>query len=400
MSFTCPYCEQTHDESTDLCPNTGLTISMSYRRIGRLLAGKYRIISLLGEGGMGAVYKAEHVEIGKVLAVKILHERFAEHREMVERFIREAKAAARVGHEHIIDVHDVGREADDTVFMVQELLRGETLEGMSIRGNFGYETSCHIMLQVLSALSAAHAVSIVHRDLKPENIFLTKVGEQPCFVKVLDFGLAKVLGAKPKHSLTRDGVMMGTPIYMSPEQVSGLKDVDHRTDIYSCGVILYRLLAGRLPFEASNLLALCTQINNEEPPWVAECNPRIPSKLSQAVMKAISKRAEDRFQSCGDFAEIIRPFAAHDLTKFHYFATELESSVDTIPQQPRTPMNWSTADIDELRLDRIAAEHAGAGKPDKRGARAMAACRWWSRMARPTPGRLRRTRIRSRATSR
>jgi len=218
-----------------------------------MLQGRYRIIRPLGVGGMGAVYEAEHVKIEKRVVVKCLHPELARREIVVKRFHREALAAAQIGHENIIDVSDLGQLDDGSVFMVMEYLEGCDFAELIYReGPQPIGRVAHIMTQICEALAAAHEKGIVHRDLKPENIFITDRHKDSFFVKVIDFGISKFVDAANLASgkLTKTGVLIGTPWYMSPEQIDGNLDIDHRTDIYALGVILYNALTGRHPLRS------------------------------------------------------------------------------------------------------------------------------------------------------
>src|SRR4051812_2156202 len=209
----------------------------STRVVGSVVAGRYRLTRLIGEGGMGAVYEAEHVEIGKRVAIKLVRSIHARHGEIAERFRREARSASAIESDHIVQVFDAGSDPELGLFMVMELLRGEDLGTLLTRtGRVDPETACSVVLQAASALEKAHAASIVHRDLKPANIYLVKREDNTAMVKLVDFGIAKIVRdetAAGGSSLTRMGSAIGTPNYMSPEQAQGLNTLDYRTDIYS-----------------------------------------------------------------------------------------------------------------------------------------------------------------------
>ncbi len=343
MSFNCPHCGQPHEDDVTLCPHTNESISQSHHLVGKVIADKYEVLKLLGEGGMGAVYLAKHTQVGKRFAIKMLHEQYAHYTEMVERFMREARAAGEVGHDNIIEVYDIGRDAAGAVYMVMELLKGQALEDVVRQGPIPPPLACYIMLQVLAALEAAHARGIVHRDMKPDNVFLTTVAGQPNFVKVLDFGIAKIKSGEGSHGLTQTGTMMGTPYYMSPEQARGSRDMDHRTDLYACGVMFYQMLTGVLPFDAPNIPALLMKITMEEPVPIEQINPQIPPDLATSVRKAMAKEQEVRFQSAAEFADAIRSFAQQDVAFQNLAAARPAFDTDagrTAPGQT-TPMGWT-----------------------------------------------------------
>jgi serine/threonine-protein kinase len=229
-------------------------------RLGETLARKYRVRRLIGEGGMGVVYEVEHALTKRVGALKLLHESYASVEPVVQRFIREASAAGRIGNPHIVEAFDAGELPSGEPYLFMELLSGEPLtERIRRRGRLSFEEAREIVAQAAEGLSAAHAAQIVHRDIKPDNLFVC--AGDPSFVKILDFGISKFA---PQHELearlTKEGAPLGTPHYMSPEQVSGKRDVDARTDVYSLAVVLYECVAGHVPFDAETLPALSIKI--------------------------------------------------------------------------------------------------------------------------------------------
>jgi serine/threonine-protein kinase len=253
---------------------------------------------------MGTVYLAEHAVIGKKVAIKVLKRDLAGHESLVARFINEARANAVVGHSGIVDVFDVGTLPSGVPYLVMEYLQGESLAQRLVRtGRLEVEAATQIAWETASALGAAHAKGIIHRDLKPENLFLARDPGSPETerVKVLDFGIAK-LHADPNQVHTQTGAVMGTPVYMSPEQCRGAREeVDQRTDIYSLGIILYEMLCGQPPFrgEAFGDLLLRHMTEAVVPPRTL--NPEVPEFLEQAVLRALAKRREDRFETMREF---------------------------------------------------------------------------------------------------
>src|ERR1700690_691971 len=221
--------------------------------VGMVLSERYRIVRKLGEGGMGAVYQAEHALIEKRIALKILFPELTRRPDLVARFLQEAKSASRIGHENVIDISDFGQSPEGLVYIAMEFLDGKDLgEIVRAKGAMQWTEARDIVLQICRALRAAHDKGIVHRDMKPENIFLIQREGQPHFVKILDFGIAKVMGLDPNGPrLTRTGMIFGTPEYMAPEQAEG-KEADHRVDIYAVGCIAYHLMTGQTPFIAEN----------------------------------------------------------------------------------------------------------------------------------------------------
>jgi len=264
--------------------------------IGTLVDGRYRIDEQIGEGGMGVVYKAKHIALNKTLALKLLRGEVAKEPEAVQRFMQEAQAATSIGHENIIDISDFGRLPDGTAYFVMEFLSGQPLSDVIRRGgSIPTRDAVQILRQIASALGAAHARGIVHRDLKPDNVFVQQRSEIANFVKVLDFGIAKV--GTSKNRLTRTGMVFGTPHYMSPEQAAG-QGVDARTDIYALGVIMYEMFTGRVPFDADTFMAVLTKHMFEKPPPMSDgTSSRQLGALEQITMRALEKKPENRYES-------------------------------------------------------------------------------------------------------
>ncbi|MBN2191376.1 MAG: protein kinase [Polyangiaceae bacterium] len=280
--------------------------------IGAVLANKYRIERLLGEGGMGSVYLAVHLELERHFAVKTLRAE-SNSEEGIERFKREARAAGRIGNDHILEVFDIGLTDEGDHYLVMEYLRGEQLNARLARvGSLSEESFVHIALQLLDGLGAAHRAGIVHRDLKPENIFLLeKRAEIPDFIKIIDFGVSRFRGIDGKSGrLTETGIVLGTPYYLSPEQAGGRRDLDPRSDIHTAGTIFYECLAGRVPFqEAEDLQELVVAIMVREPPDLRAVAPGVDPELAAIVMRAMAKERGARYQTTDDFAEVLRSWA-------------------------------------------------------------------------------------------
>ncbi len=266
--------------------------------IGCIIDGRYKIESVLGEGGMGVVFRGSHTIIGKKIAIKLLRADLARDHEATERFLNEAKAASAVGNPHIIDISDFGQLPDGSTYLVMEFLEGVPLSSvLESERPLSIERIVHIAEQLGVGLAAAHEAGIVHRDLKPDNIFLVDRSGTKDFVKILDFGIAKMTNSD--GNITRAGAVFGTPHYMSPEQAAG-SPVDKRGDIYAFGVILYELVSGKVPFEAENFMAILTQHMYKAPTPLRTLRPqadRASLALEAITLKCMAKRPEQRYQS-------------------------------------------------------------------------------------------------------
>ena len=332
----CPRCGSRYEHerfcpedgvATEPLPNSGM---QKDALIGTVVDGRYRIEAQIGEGGMGVVYKATHVSLNKTLALKLLRGEMAKDPEVVQRFIQEAQAATSIGHENIIDINDFGRIPDGTVYFVMEYLNGMPLNDLIKRGgSIPVAQAVEIIRQIAGALGAAHQRGIVHRDMKPDNVYIVPRGETPNFVKVLDFGIAKVGGASNK--LTRTGMVFGTPHYMSPEQAAG-QSVDARTDIYALGVIMYEMFTGRVPFDADTFMGVLTKHMFEKPePMNKPGDERQLGALEQITMRALEKKPENRYQSMQEMIDDLdrvlgggKPVRAVDVAQKGVLADALE----------------------------------------------------------------------------
>ena len=274
--------------------------------IGRVLDDKYRLDERLGEGGMGAVYRATHLLIDRPVAIKVLNHRFVTDEAAHERFRREARAAGRLRHANAVAVTDFGQTADDTVYIVMELLEGRSLrELLALEAPLDAARAASIMLQVAAAVAAAHESGIIHRDLKPGNIFVVQRPHAPPIVKVLDFGIAKLMtetgdGEEVLNTLTEANAMIGTPRYMSPEQCDGAS-LTPASDVYSLGIILYEMLTGTTPFNGASPLAVALKHSSELPRPPREINPSIPPQLEVVTLHALEKTPTNRPADAGAF---------------------------------------------------------------------------------------------------
>ena len=317
----CPSCKTEFPGGEVFCPNDGARLVTPSQigaapsaagddpMIGSVLSERYRILRQIGEGGMGLVYEAEHVTIEKRVALKVLRDDFSSRSEVVERFKQEAKSASRIGNEHIVDISDFGVTPSGASYFVMELLEGEDLANVLSRdGQLSVARAADILRQCCKALGAAHAKGIVHRDMKPENIFLTTRGATSDFVKIVDFGIAKMSDIEtpgaPGRKLTKTGMIFGTPEYMSPEQAAGKATLDHRVDVYALAVIFFEMITGRVPFVGDTFMGILTQHMFEDPPRIEEVNPHVavPEPVVSFLYRGLAKEPDERYQTCQEMA--------------------------------------------------------------------------------------------------
>ena len=308
---TCPQCQTPCEETHKFCPSCGFPVAKVAQNtddplIGRTLPGGYVILDLVGIGGMGRVYRAEQTNLGRTVAIKIIHPHLVGEENAAARFITEARAASRLNHPNSVAVIDFGKTEDGQLYLVMEFLRGKDLARVQYEeGPLSFRRIVSILRQVLAALSEAHHLEIIHRDLKPENIILEPVRTGGDFVKVVDFGLAKMReGTAP--NITSPGIVCGTPEYMSPEQGRG-DPLDPRSDLYAVGVIFYQLLTGRLPFEADSPTQVVLMHITEAPPDPRGAAPErmIPSLLADVCLMALAKEPAHRFGNADEFGEAL-----------------------------------------------------------------------------------------------
>ncbi|MFN3202218.1 MAG: protein kinase domain-containing protein [Bradymonadia bacterium] len=312
---TCPSCQALCEPEARFCLECGEALDMGPIADpqddpwqGRVVAGRFQIIEKLGDGGMGEVFLAEQTTMERRVALKVLRQELCADPQQVERFKREAQAASRLSHPNTIIVHDFGLDEGGVLFIAMEFLEGQTLDQvLASVGALDPERAVRILVQVCASLEEAHAQGVIHRDLKPENIFLTRRGQTDDFVKVLDFGIAKVqrnAQGGQMSKLTRTGAIFGTPQYMSPEQIRG-EDLDARSDVYAMGVILYEVLSGHLPFKANSAVEMLTKHLSEKPPPIEQpgADQEIIAHLQAISMRALSKDPSQRHTSVRAFME-------------------------------------------------------------------------------------------------
>jgi len=280
---------------------------------GQVLLGKYRIERVLGMGGMGVVVAATHISLEERVAIKFLLPHALQNAEATARFLREARSAVRIKSEHVARVTDVGQLENGSPYMIMEYLDGADLGVLTKqRGALPIEEAVEYLLQACEAIAEAHALGIVHRDLKPANLFVATRADGTPSVKVLDFGISKVTGMGNSGAdlgMTKTTAVMGSPLYMSPEQMASAKDVDARTDIWALGAILYELLTGKVPFQADTITQLCVMILQQPPPPLRNARPDAPEELQQIILRSLERDRDRRYANVAEFANALAPFA-------------------------------------------------------------------------------------------
>jgi eukaryotic-like serine/threonine-protein kinase len=282
---------------------------------GEVIAGKYEMIGLIGSGGMGYVVSARHIELGELVAIKFLRAEALAYDELVGRFAREARASVRIKSEHVARVYDVGNLPDGIPFIVMEHLEGKDLgDVLQEHGRLPIKVSVEYVMQACEALASAHAVGTIHRDVKPENLFLARQAQGVDVIKVLDFGISKValsgaMAAAGPRQHVRTTMPIGSPVYMSPEQIRSSENVDVRTDIWSMGCVLFELLTGATAFDAPTLMELGAVILGSNPVALRTLLPEAPEELEQIVLKCLHKDPSKRFQHIAELGIALYPFA-------------------------------------------------------------------------------------------
>ncbi len=360
----CPSCEHEVAEGARFCPFCGGNLSVLSQAgedpyAGRLVAGKYLVEALIGEGGMGRVYKAVQQPLDKTVVLKVLRQAFQGDASLVARFQREARAASRLSHPNSIAVTDFGQIEDGALFIAMEYLDGRDLAAeLAAVGPLPEKRIVHIVTQVLSALAEAHAASVIHRDLKPENIVIVPRRDDPDFVKVLDFGIAKIQDPAGEDSvaLTQAGLVCGTPEYMSPEQARG-EALDPRSDLYSVGVILYQLSTGRLPFTAETSVGIVTKHLVEAPPLPRSIRPEVTPEMEALILRCMAKDREARPATAEALAEALRGVEAEAASRATGDTAVSPAQVPpaAVPPGPAAEGHAGTTDRDTLARAQAAA---------------------------------------------
>jgi eukaryotic-like serine/threonine-protein kinase len=321
-------------------PRSSADSAFETPKAGDVLAGKYRVERILGVGGMGIVVAAEHLELGQQMAIKMMLPGGMQDPQAVARFLREARSAAGLTSEHVVRIFDVGTLESGAPYMVMELLRGQDLSQMLLNfGRLGIKEAVDYVVQACHAIGEAHAKGIVHRDLKPSNLFLTERSDGSPLVKVLDFGISKAasseIGGQPAPSLTATSAVMGSPLYMSPEQVRNARHVDARADIWSMGVILHELLSGAPAFQADTLPGICAAIIADDAAPLRTLRDDIPMELEAVVTRCLQKDVRKRFQTTRELMAALRPLASSIMQAA--FSSALSPPINATMRSDREP---------------------------------------------------------------
>jgi serine/threonine protein kinase len=361
----CSTCLNRYPADFLVCPRDATPLALEGEAadmlVGKVLGEAYQIIRLVGEGGMGRVYEARHLRLkDRRFAIKVLHAEMARDQEIVARFQREAESASSIGHPNVIDVYDVHKTQDGVPYIVGEFLEGNEFgDQLAKQGRIDVATAVHVARQVCRALAAAHKKGIVHRDMKPENVFLVQ-HDGAITVKVIDFGISKAAEAG-NANLTKTGMIMGTPSYMSPEQARGDK-VDARADIYAVGAMLYHSLTGKKPFETDDPASTLSLVLTEEPDRPRKVNPEIPEALELVVQKTMAKDASDRYQTMEELEQALQPF---DVDAIAMTSPISKSVLPTMVSKPADPtaktMMASAAMAGDAKLSRPTIVLTGLG---------------------------------------
>lgn len=335
---SCPTCKAIYPTNFSVCPKDGAPLRLvTELEKGAVLRQKYQILSLLGRGGMGSVYKAKHLVFDEPCVLKLVNPHLLEEPEFLKRFRTEAVAMRRLNHPNAVHVHDFDETEDGRPFIVMEYVDGESLDKILATGPLDWRRAVSIACQVCAALTAAHQLGIVHRDIKPSNILLSRTPQGKDLAKVLDFGLAKIKEDSTllhgATSLTGTGRVLGTPAYMSPEQARGARgdQLDGRTDLYSLGVVLYEMLTGRPPFTANTPVALMLAHMQSTPSDPGTLRPDLPTPLVKLVLRALEKDPNQRFPSAENMREALERLAEDRTLRLTSLPSTLEEAVSREP---------------------------------------------------------------------
>jgi len=344
----CPVCSTEYPDDVKFCPNDGQTLrsaAPAHDLVGQVIADRYHVVKKLGEGGMGQVYLAEHVKMGRRSAIKVMNPSMVHDPDAVARFNREASNASRITHPNVCAIYDFGETPDGLIYLAMEFIEGEPLTDLLERDSaLPLPRAANIFLQTAEALQAAHDLGIVHRDLKPDNIMLTRRKGGGDTVKVVDFGIAKAVGGDDAgQKVTKTGLVIGTPEFMSPEQLSGDK-LDGRSDLYSLALVLYRMLAGKLPFEATTVQETMIKRLTDEPTKLADARPDLsfPPGLQPVLDTALARTPAERYQSVAKFAADVAAVAGRPVARS---VPETEAKTQLLDPSAATPTTRISAQV-------------------------------------------------------
>jgi serine/threonine-protein kinase len=346
---------------------------------GDILGGKYRVVNLIGEGGMGYVMAATHVELGELVALKFLRPEAMQFQELVGRFAREAHASARIRSEHVARVYDVGTTPQGVPYIVMEHLQGQDLASLLEAGTrLSVETAVDYVMQACEGLASAHALGIVHRDIKPENLFLTQSAPGgPSVIKLLDFGISKVDLSQPQlqgsRAMAQTTTLLGSPRYMSPEQIRNSTQVDARADIWALGCVLYELFTGHPAYNAPSLMELGAAILGDDPVPVRILSSAVPPELDAVVTRCLQKRPNDRFQNVAELAAVLLPFGPRRARMFAERCQSLLQAVHPEVAQLELASLSPPSSTASQTLDRAATTKSVSQPPKRRSNKLTAA---------------------------
>jgi|JI10StandDraft_1071094.scaffolds.fasta_scaffold08307_2 serine/threonine protein kinase len=330
---TCPECHSEYDEKTERCPvdSTPLKSTEMDPLVGTRLGDRYEIVSIIGRGGMGVVYKARQEQMDKLMAIKMLHSHMVSDSEAVKRFYREAKTVSQVRHHHIVTLYDFGMSSQGQPFLVMDFLEGVSIKDeLKMRGPLSFERTERIVAQITDALATAHSMDVVHRDLKPENILLSTQNHNPDWVTLVDFGLSKLKEPKTQdaYTITKTGDVCGSPPYMSPEQCLAASAVDPRSDIYSLAIVVYECLSGTLPYQAKSAIEMMDcHLYGTPIPFNLSCpEMKVCSELTNFFSKALAKEPENRHADILEFGKDFKAALSRDGIKLKSYKHRMEKA--------------------------------------------------------------------------